>query len=251
MNRILKKVELIKITGGETETAAENVIKESTLTININGRHYSSVIIVGKLIKEFVVGHLFTQGVINKAEDIKSLTIKNNTADVILSRRIKKMPAPIKVKSSLKVSKEEVFKCVDAVLKSEIFAETEGVHSAGLFLRGEKILCTTEDIGRHNALDKIIGYGMLHNVDFSQTLAASTGRQPSEMVMKICRAGIPIIATKAAITDRGAALAKKYGVTLIGFVREAGTTLNTDMSVRVVKVAGMKIYSCPERILCE
>ena len=248
MNKILKKVELIRITGGDVKTAAENIIKETPLTINVNGKHYSSAIIVAKLIKEFVVGYLFTQEVINKGADIKSLTIKNNTADVTLIKRTTIAPAPSKVKSSLKVSKEDVFKCVNAVLKSETFAETEGVHSAGLFLRGKKTLCTTEDIGRHNALDKIIGYGLLHDIDFSQTLAASTGRQPSEMVAKICRAGIPIIATKAAVTDRGVALAKKYGVTLIGFVRDAGTTMNTDMSTRVFKKAGMKIYSGAGRV---
>ena len=249
MDKVLKKVELIKIKGDDAETAAENIIRETPLAINVNGKHYSSVIIVAKLLKEFVVGHLFTQGIINKVSDIKSLIIKNNTADVTLLKRITKAPAPSKVKSSLKVSKEDVFKCVNAVLQSETFAETEGVHSAGLFLRGNKTLCTTEDIGRHNALDKIIGYGLLHNIDFSQTLAASTGRQPSEMVIKICRAGIPIIATKAAVTDRGVALAEKHGVTLIGFVRDAGTKMNTDMSTRVFKEAGMKIYCHAERVL--
>lgn len=249
MDKLFKKVELIQVKGNSAASVSENIIKETSLTIKVNGQHYTTVMLLGKQEREFVVGHLFTQGVINRAADIESLTLENHIATVILKKRIAKPAALSKINSTLKVSKEDVFNCVGAVLKSPIFAQTEGVHCAGLFLKGKKTICIAEDIGRHNALDKIIGYGLLQDVDFSQTLAGSTGRQPSEMVAKICRAGIPIIATKAAVTDRGVALANKYGVTLISFVRDAGTTMNTDMSTRVFKKAGMKIYCHAERVL--
>lgn len=249
MDKLFKKVELTYVSDGAT-TISENITRETTLIIKVNGQHYTTVMLLGKQEREFAVGHLFTQGVINRAADIESFTLKNHIADVILKKRVAKPAALSKINSTLKVTKEDVFNCVRAVLKSPIFAQTEGVHCAGLFLKGKKTICIAEDIGRHNALDKIIGHGLLQDVDFSQTLAGSTGRQPSEMVAKICRAGIPIIATKAAVTDRGVALADKYGVTLIGFVREAGTTMNTDMSVRVFKKAIMKIYCGASRVLC-
>ncbi|MHB8104408.1 MAG: formate dehydrogenase accessory sulfurtransferase FdhD, partial [Dehalococcoidales bacterium] len=112
-------------------------------------------------------------------------------------------------------------------------------------------ICIVEDIGRHNTLDKIIGYALMNKVDCSRVFLVSTGRMASEMVTKICRCGIPIAATKTAVTDKGLEIGKKCGLTLIGFVRDAGTKIHTDMDIRVFKEAGMKIYSGAARIRCE
>ncbi|MFA5309929.1 MAG: formate dehydrogenase accessory sulfurtransferase FdhD [Dehalococcoidales bacterium] len=246
-NKILKKVELTRLNSGKT-LVSENVIRESPLTVRINGKHYTSVMFLDKQQKEWVTGHLYVQGVIRRAEDIKSLVIKNHIADVTLGRVYKPRP-PSVIESTLNADKEDVFNCVRAVLKSPVFAETEGVHSAGLFLHGKEAVCIAEDIGRHHALDKVIGAAILQGVPLSECLAASTGRMALEMVNKICRAGIPIVATKAAVTDQGVAIARKYGVTVIGFVREAGSKLNTDMNVRVFQESVMKIYCGAERVL--
>jgi FdhD protein len=108
-------------------------------------------------------------------------------------------------------------------LKSKVFIETEAVHSAGLFLDGKETIAIAEDLGRHNALDKVIGSGLLQNVDFSRTLAASTGRQPSEMILKCRNAGIPIIATKGVPTTLAIDMACEVGVTIVGLVR--GSTM--------------------------
>ncbi|OGO01561.1 MAG: formate dehydrogenase, partial [Chloroflexi bacterium RBG_13_52_12] len=179
-NKILKKVELTRVDGGCT-VAAERIVKETALSIHIDGRHYATAMILATLEKEYVIGHLYAQGVIRRAADIKSITIKSNTAEVTLAATDNKKPDVTAVTSDLKVLKEDVFDCVRAILKSPVFSETEAVHSAGLFLHGREPVCIAEDLGRHNALDKVIGYSLLHDVDFRQTLAASTGRQPSEM----------------------------------------------------------------------
>jgi FdhD protein len=247
---ILKKVKLTRLNGGSA-IVAENIIKETPLTIRIDGKHYNNVMLLAARLKEFVVGYLFGQGIIHQAADIKSLTIKNNTADVSLVKRSAKSPFPSVIDSPLKVSKEDVFNCVNAILKSPVFAETEAVHSAGLFLHGKETVCIAEDIGRHHALDKVIGAALLQDIPLNETLAASTGRMTLEMVTKICRAGIPIVASKAAVTDQGLALAKKCGLTVIGFVRDTGTRMHTDMDVRIIKEAGMKIYAGADRIRCE
>jgi FdhD protein len=73
----------------------------------------------------------------------------------------------------------------------------------------------------------------------------------SEMVAKIGRAGIPLVATKTAMTDKGLEIGRKRGLTLIGFLREAGTRIHTDMKVRVIEKAGMKIYTGAGRVPCE
>jgi FdhD protein len=252
MDKIFKKVEIIRVNDDKVATVSESIIKETSLIININGQRYAKIItLLGKQEKELVVGHLFSQGIINQAKDIKSLTIINHTADVTLKGKIAKQPVKDKIKATLKVTKEDIFNCVNAVLKSEIFTKTEAVHSAGLFLRGKESVAIVEDIGRHHALDKVIGTALLQDIPLNETVIASTGRMTSEMVGKICRAGIPIAATKGAVTDRGVDLAREHGITLIGFVRDAGTTMNTDMSVRVFKEAGMKIYTGAARIICD
>ena len=70
----------------------------------------------------------------------------------------------------------------------------------------------------------------------------------SEMVAKLCRAGFPIAATKAAVTDKGRETALDCNMTLIGFVRDAGMKLHTDMDVRIIREPLMKIYTGAQRI---
>jgi len=229
-NKILKKVEYTRANGGCT-AANERIVRETALSINIDGEHFATAMLMATLEKEFIVGHLFAQGIIKSAEDITSLTIDNNAAGVTLSGKRRQQLLP-SVQSGLKVTKGDVFDCVRAILQSEVFTETEAVHSAGLFLHGKETVCIAEDLGRHHALDKVIGYGLLHNIDFSKTLAASTGRQPAEMILKCRNAGIPIIATKGVPTALAVEMAGEAGITIAGLVR--GDT--------------MIIYSHPERI---
>jgi FdhD protein len=139
---------------------------------------------------------------------------------------------PPAIHSKLKVNAEDIFNCVRAILKSKIFSETEAVHSAGLFLDGKETIGVAEDLGRHNALDKVIGCGLINKIDFGRTVAASTGRQPSEMILKCRNVGIPIIATKGVPTTLAVEIAGEAGITIAGLVR--GNT--------------MIVYTHPERI---
>lgn len=215
---ILTPVKYTSDNGGFT-SATERIVNETALEIRISGELISTAMILATMEKEFVVGHLFSQGVINSADDLASVNIKENVAEVILSKDKRNEISDAQVRSDLIVQKENVFDCVRAILKSDIFAETEAVHSAGLFLHGKETVCIAEDLGRHHALDKVIGCGLLRNIDFSRTLAASTGRQPTEMINKCRSAGIPIIATKGVPTTLAIELAEKAGITIAGLVR--------------------------------
>lgn len=229
-DKILEKVEYTRVNGG-CNASSERIVRETALEIRIDGEHFATAMLMATMEKEFVIGHLFAQGVIASADDVASITIKDNVADVKLSGTKKKLTSRL-VRSDLKIRKEDVFDCVRAILKSEVFAETEAVHSAGLFLHGKETICIAEDLGRHHALDKVIGYGLLHDIDFGRTLAASTGRQPSEMILKCRNANIPIIATKGVPTTLAVEIAGEAGITIAGLVR--GDT--------------MIVYSHPERI---
>jgi FdhD protein len=251
-DRSLEWVEYTRV-NGEITGAKERVVTELGLSIFINGRHFATAMITPMMEKEFVIGHLFGQRIIENVADIESITVKGNIAEVTLPKNLPKIEDKAEwfteVHSDFKVSKEDIFNGVNAILKSEIYAETEAIHSAGLFKQGAEPICVAEDIGRHNALDKVIGYALINKIDFGNTFATSTGRMVSDMVSKICRANIPIVATKTAVTKLGLEIGERCGLTIIGFVRDVGMKIDKDTDVRIVTEREMKIYTNPERIL--
>ena len=92
---------------------------------------------------------------------------------------------------------------------------TWSTHSCFLAYKG-KIVYSCEDIGRHNALDKAIGYALIHDYDFHECAVFTTGRLPIDMITKVIRAGIPLVASKKTPTAEAVELAEKYGLTMIG-----------------------------------
>jgi FdhD protein len=102
--------------------------------------------------------------------------------------------------------------------RGELYRLTGCVHSAALS-DGEKILVFAEDIGRHNAVDKVIGHSILEQISFAGKLMLVSGRLSSEIASKCSRWGIPIVASRTAPTDLAIRIAEASGVTLIGFVR--------------------------------
>ena len=226
---ILQSVELTRINGG-CQRVTERIIRETALTLHIDGNIYATAMIMAGMEREFALGHLYAQGIISDPAQVTSLNVTLKTVEITLNNKREVFEKP--VPSNLVVHRDQVFTCVKAILKSEVFAETEAVHSAGLFLEGEKPIAITEDLGRHHALDKAIGAALLERIDLTRVLAASTGRQPTEMIHKCRNAGIPIIATKGVPTSLAVALAEESGITIAGLVR--GTK--------------MTVYSHPERI---
>jgi FdhD protein len=240
-------VEYTKVGSGLTREK-EKIVTELGLSIYVNGEHFTTSMITPMMEKEFVVGNLFTRGLIESAADIESLTIKSDTAEVTLPEK-EHAERSLEIHSDFQVSKDDVFEGMNVILSSEIYAETGGIHSAGLFKRKAELVCVTEDIGRHNALDKVIGYALINGMDLRNTFAASTGRMVSEMVLKVCRANIPVVATKAAVTKLGIEIGEKYGLTIVGYVRDKGMKISSDTDERIATERLMKIYTHPERIL--
>jgi FdhD protein len=115
--------------------------------------------------------------------------------------------------------------------RSQIHRRTGGVHAAAL-AAVSGLLVFREDIGRHNAVDKVIGACLLQGVPFADKILLSSGRLSSEIIHKAARCGLPIVVSRGAPTDRSVALARERGITLIGFAR--GDRMN--------------LYSIPERV---
>ena len=97
---------------------------------------------------------------------------------------------------------------------SELHRQTGGTHSCYLGI-GDSCVCHMEDIGRHNALDKCIGYALREQLELSECILFTTGRVPTDMVQKVIAAGIPVLASKAVPTDQAVELAKRYRLNLI------------------------------------
>jgi FdhD protein len=228
-NKILESVELTRINDGR-ERITERIIREIALMLRVNGKDYATAMIMAGMEREFALGHLYAQGIISEISNITSIAVDGTTVNVTIAN--KKESGRKTVASDLSVDRNHIFTCVKAILKSEVFAETEAVHSAGIFLEGTKPIAITEDLGRHHALDKAIGAALLEGIDLTRVLAASTGRQPTEMIYKCRNAGIPIIATKGVPTSPAVTLAEQNNITIAGLVRDPK----------------MILYSHPERI---
>ncbi len=249
---MLKELKCTKFHDGDFLESKHEVVKEEPLSIFINGRHFVTTMISPQMKKEFVTGHLFSEGIIRDIEELESLQIEESIANVLLSNPLKVLAAKKlivsgcgggasfldesklpKVSSDLKIDASNVFKAVKSISASDLHRITGGVHVVGLFDK-ECRICISEDIGRHNALDKVIGYGLTANIDFEDTFVTCTGRISSEMALKCSVANIPVVASRGATTSLAIEIAEKTGLCIIAFVRGERMNVYTNRE-RIVK----------------
>jgi FdhD protein len=125
----------------------------------------------------------------------------------------------IKIESKIQISAQDILAMVkEFQQRSEVFKVTGGVHSAAL-CDTKSILLFNEDIGRHNAIDKIFGECLLKDIMTDDHVVITSGRISSEILLKVAKRNIPILISKSAPTDLGVRLADALGITLLGFVR--------------------------------
>lgn len=256
----------VKYDNGSMVSSLHDVVMEVPLSVFVNGRHALTAMISPDMVEEFVTGFLYTEKIIQKLEDIESLRIEEkkdtnreenreesreeNIAITLSASVLTKNPFSImlsgktvlsgcggdtsyldvdrlpKIQSDLVVDVSKVTGIMKEALVSELHTRTGGIHIVGLFGPDGKI-CVIEDIGRHNALDKVIGYGLKHGVDFSKTVVTCSGRLSSEMVRKCLMANIPVIASRGATTTLAISMAEQAGLTIIGFVRSQKMNIYT------------------------
>ena len=110
---------------------------------------------------------------------------------------------------------------------SDIFRRTGATHAAGLYDSTFHKILVAEDIGRHNAIDKVIGHALIHGITLNDKILVSTGRLTADIVFKSAKCGIPIVVSMAAATDSGISTAQVTKTTLVGFVRGKRANLYT------------------------
>jgi len=255
----MEKVNVVRVNiKTETKELEEQLIaKDTPISIHLNGRHLVTILSTMDKVKELVIGFLIGEGILQSKEEITELQIKEQKANVqtnvdvetriklyqttklittscgsvdTLPRLLDRVGKP-KVISRIRISPQLILQAINELNRRCV---TSGMHGAAIFHDG-KMVSFAEDVGRHNAVDKVIGEALLLNVGLSQCILTSTGRQTGDMVLKCARVGIPIIASIMGPLYSGIYVAEKVGVTLTCLVR--GQRMN--------------IYTRPERILQE
>ena len=116
---------------------------------------------------------------------------------------------------------EEIFQVANECFEKpgSLFADTGCAHSCALVHKGQ-VLCQMEDIGRYNALDKAIGYALMHHIPYKEAYVFASGRISAGYITKAVKAGFQIVVSRAAVTKAAVDIAKKENVTLVGFIRK-------------------------------
>ena len=124
-----------------------------------------------------------------------------------------------------------------------VFDTTGGLHAAGLFDSNGNLVTLREDVGRHNAIDKLIGYHLANNtLPLSNHLVILSGRASWELLQKTLVAGIPMLLAIGSPSSPEVNLAREFGITLVGFTRSAGFNIYASGERVLVSTRGMDFY---------
>ena len=239
---------------GITRCCKETVIAEHLMDVYINERLTMKLTCTPSCLTELVLGRMLTEGIIESADDVDNIYVceYGKRARVFLNgfekaeirpeneeqnssksaSFIEITPTcctgnhilndyfvrPMKVEKvkNLAWKQEWIFRLMDVFEEDmPLHKKTGSTHSCYLMIDGD-ILFQCEDIGRHNALDKVIGYALRHGLDLTKAVVYTTGRIPTDMTMKALRAGIPVLVSRKKPTMEALLLAEKYGLTIIG-----------------------------------
>lgn len=250
---------ILKVKGNDVEGALDEVASELPVRLILNNEPLVTLLCTPSELEELAVGFLLSEGILREKSSLKRLTVEEDplTVRVELSdlpQDWEKMFEKRTISSgcgsgitftSFKMEHERRIKVADHLMSlddirrlltafrniSSLYLETGGVHSAALS-DGKEIIFFSEDIGRHNAVDKLIGKAFLKGVPVENKVLFTSGRVTSEIMTKAGRNRFPILISRAAPSCMAVAYAEDMGITLIGFAR--GDRMN--------------IYTWPNRI---
>jgi len=245
MKNTTEKLSILRVTKQSKSSIEDIVAKESALTIIVNNKEVATLLCSPTKLKYLAIGFLYSHGLIKSKREVKEIKLRQGKR-LIQVEITKAINAPasslaqirgrgsasinaqkISMKPEITITAGQVLSLMeDFVSHSRVFKATGGVHSAAL-CNADNILIFSEDIGRHNAIDKIFGECLLKDIPTNGHLIITSGRVSSEIVLKVAKRNIPVLISKAAPTDLGVSLADNSGVTLIGFAREKRMNIYT------------------------
>ncbi len=257
---MIERFPILRVTEQGRSQGEDIITTEFALTIILNNQELVTLLCSPTDLKYLAIGFLSSEGLLKSKDEIKKIVVddqrgvvrvetaedKGLASQLLFKRLITSgcgrgasfysaadVKNQAKVESQIRISAPQVFALVNQFQhRSQVYRATGGVHSAAL-CDTKTILVFSEDIGRHNAIDKIFGECMLTDLPTEDRIIITSGRISSEILLKVARRNIPILISKSAPTNLGVGLAADLAVTLIGFVRGKRMNVYTD-SWRVV-----------------
>lgn len=246
MEKEIEKFPILRLTEQSRSAIEDIVAREFPLTIILDNQELVTLLCSPANLKYLAVGFLFSEGLLESKDEIKKIIVDDRRGVVRVETGGEREPArdilfkriitsgcgrgasfysaadaqsQAKIESQVEISTPEIIALVSEFQhRSQVYRATGGVHSAAL-CDTKAILVFSEDIGRHNAIDKIFGECILKDIPTDEQIIITSGRISSEILLKVAKRNIPIIVSKSAPTDLGVRLAGDLGITLIGFVR--------------------------------
>ncbi len=243
-------VSVVTITGKERARKEDVVVREAPVTIHLNDAELVTLLCTPTHLHELSLGFLFAEGLITSAADVTGYAAskadglvwveacpRREVKNSFLKRRISSCcgrgsasfyfvnDREIKPVSSGRPIPARTVMALrgEAESRGSLFAATGGAHGAAL---GDQhgLQCFFEDVGRHNAVDKVAGWCLLQGVHPHDGVLLLSGRVSAEIVVKTARLGIPVIVSRSAPTDLALRLAEELNITVVGFAR--GSRMN-------------------------
>jgi FdhD protein len=233
----------IQVRGDKISEINDAIVIEDRFSIIFNDCPVTDIIASCDQLMELGAGFVITEGLARCVDKVKldgdricvysdvGCDVPRSKKEIGSSGGMSFLNVPGEISSDIRITAEDVFSCTREI-ETDIWRKTGAVHCSVLFSDG-KCIVKSSDVGRHNTVDKVVGYAVLNGIDLSRCVIGCTGRQPAGMVKKDANAGIPVVISRAASTDKGIATADRAGITLVCFSRGDRFT----------------IYTHPERIL--
>jgi FdhD protein len=225
-------IQCIKIKEGVRSIEEERIATEVELTLKINEQIETQFSYSVGLDEQLVYGYLLSSGIIESLNDIERIELENGQCSVTISKEKEIKSEAIKFPSS--ISLDRLLEAKESLTNNQQNHKvTRGFHGALLMELSSGRWFTCEDIGRHNAVDKVIGYCFQQGYSFSDSMLLLTGRLTSNIVQKGTNSGIPVIASLTVATDKGMTKAKESNTTLIGAMTEDGCWLYNEGATKL------------------
>src|SRR5438105_8141117 len=236
----------LRVRGERTEEVSGEVVREQPLTVYVDGERFLTLLCTPVKLEALIVGYLWMEKVVGDLGEIRALDVSvvDGRVDVTLTHPVTLPTERIltsgcgggitfridhrlfpRLSSGLRVSPAQLTGQMKELFAAAVLYKTSrGIHGAALS-DGERLLVVAEDVGRHNAIDKIKGEALLRGIPTHDRILLSTGRISSEMLLKAARMGVPVVASRTSPTEMAVALAEQLGITVIGYVRPDGLNL--------------------------
>lgn len=249
MKNELEKLPIVQFISDNTSYIKKAVAREFSLTIVLNNQELVTLLCSPSGLEYLAVGFLLSEGLLDSKDEIRSIAVDDRRgvarvetgegrglASEFLSKRLiassggrgvsvssAAVQSLTKVEHRSEVTASEIYILVKEFQHhSRLYRATHGVHSAALC--DADMLVFAEDIGRHNAIDRVFGKCFMEDILTEGRMVVTSGRISSEILLKVARRSIPVIISMAAPTDVAVELADNLGVTLVGSVK--GSRMN-------------------------